>query len=83
MGRESRAAFAEDLTLDALIGSYDDDPAERDFLSQYKNLMHCFVHQTGNEQASTFWSGCGAIRRDVSLAHSGFRVRRSLLAPGN
>ena len=67
-----RAAFAEDLTLDALIGSYDDDPAERDFLSQYKNLMHCFVHQTGHEQASTFWSGCGAIRRDVFLAHSGF-----------
>ena len=67
-----QAAFAEDVTLDALIGSYDDDPAERDFLSQYKNLMHCFVHQTGNEQASTFWSGCGAIRRDVFLAHSGF-----------
>ena len=67
-----QAAFAEDVTLAALIGAYDDDPAERDFLSQYKNLMHCFVHQTGNEQASTFWSGCGAIRRDVFLAHSGF-----------
>jgi hypothetical protein len=34
--------------------------------------MHCFVHQTGHEQASTFWSGCGAMRRDVFLAHSGF-----------
>ena len=67
-----QTAFTEDETLDALIGSYDDDPAERDFLSQYKNLMHCFVHQTGHEQASTFWSGCGAIRREVFMAHSGF-----------
>ena len=67
-----QTAFEEDPALDALIGSYDDDPAERDFLSQYKNLMHCFVHQTGQEQASTFWSGCGAIRREVFLAHSGF-----------
>jgi len=67
-----QTAFEEDPALDALIGSYDDDPAERDFLSQYKNLMHCFVHQTGQEQASTFWSGCGAIRREIFLAHSGF-----------
>ena len=67
-----QAAFTEDATLDALIGSYDDDPAVHDFLSQYRNLMHCFVHQTGHDQASTFWSGCGAIRREVFLAHSGF-----------
>ncbi|MBL8240569.1 MAG: glycosyltransferase family 2 protein [Bryobacterales bacterium] len=66
------AAFDSSPDVDAVIGSYDDDPAELDFLSQYKNLMHCFVHQTGQEQASTFWSGCGAIRREVFLAHSGF-----------
>ena len=66
------AAFSSDDGLDALIGSYDDDPAERDLISQYKNLMHCYTHQTGHEQASTFWSGCGAIRRNVFVAHSGF-----------
>jgi len=65
------AAFA-DPTLDAVIGSYDDDPSSRDFLSQYKNLMHCFVHQTARSEASTFWSGCGAIRREVFLEFSGF-----------
>jgi glycosyltransferase involved in cell wall biosynthesis len=65
------SAFA-DPTLDALIGSYDDDPASPDFLSQYKNLMHHFVHQTGRTQAFTFWSGCGAIRREVFLKYSGF-----------
>jgi glycosyltransferase involved in cell wall biosynthesis len=65
------AAFA-DSTIDAVIGSYDDDPSSRDFLSQYKNLMHCFVHQTARSEASTFWSGCGAMRRDVFLTMSGF-----------
>ncbi|HYL35488.1 MAG TPA: glycosyltransferase family A protein [Bryobacteraceae bacterium] len=65
-------AFAEDSTLDALIGSYDDDPAASNFVSQYKNLMHCFVHQQGKRCASTFWTGCGAIRRSVFLAAGGF-----------
>ncbi len=65
-------AFQVDPSLDALIGSYDDSPADPDFLSQYKNLMHCFVHQSAQTEASTFWSGCGAIRRDLFLAHSGF-----------
>ncbi len=61
-----------DPAIDAVIGSYDDDPSSRDFLSQYKNLMHCFVHQNAESEASTFWSGCGAIRREVFLAMSGF-----------
>lgn len=67
-----QSAFREDSTLDALIGSYDDSPSSKDFLSQYKNLMHSFVHQTGRREASTFWSGCGAIRRTVFMEHSGF-----------
>ncbi len=73
-GTLSRVAqrFAEDPGLDALIGSYDDSPESPDFLSQYKNLMHCFVHQTGSETASTFWTGCGAIRREVFDRCSGF-----------
>ena len=66
------AAFDDDPELDALIGSYDDSPGAGDFLSQYKNLMHAFVHQQSKEQACTFWSGCGAIRRQVFLKHSGF-----------
>jgi len=68
-------AFAEDPQLDALIGSYDDDPAASNFVSQYKNLMHCFVHQQGKRRASTFWTGCGAIRRPVFLAAGGFDKR--------
>ena len=68
-------AFAEDPKLDALIGSYDDDPAASNFVSQYKNLMHCFVHQQGKRRASTFWTGCGAIRRSVFLGSGGFDQR--------
>ncbi|MEP7367854.1 MAG: glycosyltransferase family 2 protein [Acidobacteriota bacterium] len=66
------ASFEEDPALDALIGSYDDSPAQRDFVSQYRNLMHCFVHHNSRREASTFWSGCGAIRRDLFFEHSGF-----------
>lgn len=68
----ARTAFIDDPALDALIGSYDDDPSSPGFASQYKNLLHCFVHQSANRTASTFWSGCGAIRREVFLAIGGF-----------
>lgn len=58
--------------LTALIGSYDDDPAEKNFLSQYKNLSHHYGHQNGQKDASTFWGACGAIRREVFLEIGGF-----------
>ena len=67
-----RELFAADPSLAAVIGSYDDAPAQDDFFSQYRNLLHHYVHQTGREEASTFWSGCGAIRREVFLRHGGF-----------
>ena len=62
--------------ISALFGSYDDEPAEQNFLSQYKNLQHHFVHQNSRSDASTFWSGLGAIRRDVFLAHGGFDCKK-------
>jgi GT2 family glycosyltransferase len=65
-------SFADDPELDALVGSYDDTPGAPDFLSQYKNLMHCYTHQTARRTASTFWSGCGAVRRSVFVEHAGF-----------
>ena len=65
-------AFARDPAIAALFGSYDDAPAAPDFLSQYKNLLHHYVHQNGREDAFTFWAGCGAVRRDVFLKLGGF-----------
>jgi len=66
------AAFQANPDLAALFGSYDDEPFESNFLSQYKNMFHHYVHQTSKADASTFWSGCGAIRREVFLAMGGF-----------
>ena len=64
--------FQQNPDLDAVIGSYDDDPPETNFLSRYKNLTHHFVHQKGSIEASTFWTGCGGIRRHVFMSMKGF-----------
>lgn len=68
--------FAKDAEISALFGSYDDKPSEQNFLSQYKNLQHHFVHQNSNPQASTFWAGLGAVRRDVFHSIGGFDCKR-------
>jgi glycosyltransferase involved in cell wall biosynthesis len=52
-----------DEQLDAVFGSYDSEPLDRKVVSQYRNLLHHFVHQTSRQNASTFWAGCGAIRK--------------------
>jgi glycosyltransferase involved in cell wall biosynthesis len=70
--RQIEAAFSNDPQLTALFGSYDDEPGQNNFLSQYKNLFHHYVHQISQEDASTFWSGCGAIRRKIFLELGGF-----------
>lgn len=66
--------FKAEPELDALFGSYDDAPAAGNFVAQYKNLQHHYVHQTASEDASTFWAGCGAVRRTVFLELGGFDV---------
>jgi GT2 family glycosyltransferase len=66
------AHFRADPDLAALFGSYDDEPSETNFLSQYKNLFHHYVHQMANEEACTFWGACGAIRRHVFFELGGF-----------
>jgi GT2 family glycosyltransferase len=65
-------AFHNEPGMTALIGSYDDEPGETNFLSQYKNLFHHYIHQTSREEATTFWGACGAIRRDIFLKIGGF-----------
>jgi hypothetical protein len=54
------------------LGSYDEAPWHSNFFSQYKNLFHHYVHQGGDGETGTFWSGCGAMRRDLFLAFGGF-----------
>jgi len=74
------ARFVADPSLTALFGSYDDRPLARGFVSQFRNLLHHYVHQQGEfdgdtRPAHTFWTGCGMIRRQVFLDFGGFDPR--------
>lgn len=60
----------------AVFGSYDDSPSAPDFVSQYRNLLHHFVHQRSSTDANTFWAGCGAVRRGVFEELGGFDAER-------
>jgi glycosyltransferase involved in cell wall biosynthesis len=71
-----RDYFQNHPAVSALMGSYDDAPAATNFLSQYKNLFHHYTHQTGRRNASTFWTGCGAIRAEVFREMAGFAEER-------
>lgn len=61
----------------AVFGSYDETPSDPGLLSRYRNLLHHFVHQRAREAASTFWAGCGAIRRAAFDDVGGFDERYS------
>jgi GT2 family glycosyltransferase len=55
----------EDRGIGALFGSYDSSPAHRSVVSEFRNLLHHYVHHRDAGEAETFWAGCGAIRADV------------------
>jgi GT2 family glycosyltransferase len=74
--RRVAEAFEDNPGVAAVFGSYDDRPRAKGVVSRYRNLLHHFVHQTGNPEASTFWAGCGAIRRSVFEAIGGFNEQR-------
>ncbi len=60
-----RSAFITHPELAAVFGSYDDQPPEKNLVSQFRNLLHHYVHQHARKEASTFWTGCGAVRAQV------------------
>ncbi len=61
--------------VDAVFGSYDASPDHPSLVSQYRNLLHHYVHQHSSGDAETFWAGCGAVRRSVFVAAGGFDER--------
>lgn len=66
------ATFVERPEIGAAFCSYEKKTAPRNFCSVYKNLLHHYTHQTAREDAITFCSGFGAIRRDVFMSSGGF-----------
>jgi len=67
------SCFEGEPALDALFGSYTIFPAAENFTSIYKNLVHHHTHLTSEKHASTFWCGCGAMRRRAFEKAKGFR----------
>jgi GT2 family glycosyltransferase len=59
----------------AAFGAYDLQPAQPNFMSQYKNLSHACVHELGNPEANTFWAGLGVVRTSVFREVGGFDER--------
>ena len=57
--------FATEPDVSAVFGSYDDSPPARGIVSEYRNLLHHYVHHQNAGEAETFWAGCGAIRSTV------------------
>src|SRR5919202_1327659 len=57
--------FYSEPDVSAVFGSYDDDPPASGWISQYRNLLHHWMHQQNAGDAETFWAGLGAVRRSV------------------
>lgn len=69
------ASLEGEADVAAVFGSYDVRPRAPGVVSQFRNLLHHFVHQHGAPDASTFWAGCGAVRRAAFEAVGGFDER--------
>jgi glycosyltransferase involved in cell wall biosynthesis len=64
-------AFRSHPEYSAIFGSYDKTPRDN-FVSDYKNLLHHYTHQTSSDEAATFCGGVGGIRRDAFFEVGGF-----------
>jgi glycosyltransferase involved in cell wall biosynthesis len=63
--RQFAEIFRSNADVASVFGAYDNRPASAGVVSQFRNLMHHYVHQSNSGEAETFWAGCGAIRADV------------------
>jgi hypothetical protein len=68
--------FRQRPELGAVFGSYDDQPTAPGLISQFRNLLHHYTHHQSAGEATTFWAGCGAVRRRVFLDVGGFDAVR-------
>jgi cellulose synthase/poly-beta-1,6-N-acetylglucosamine synthase-like glycosyltransferase len=74
--RQFAELFRARTELGAAFGAYDAAPEAPGLVSQYRNLLHHYVHSTSPGPAMTFWAGCGAVRRTAFDAAGGFDAVR-------
>lgn len=70
------SVFQSRPEVSAVIGSYTPTTPARGFFSQFKNIHHHYIHQISRDEAASFWTGCGAVRREVFFAVGGFDASR-------
>ena len=63
--RRMLTLFDQHADVAAVFGSYDSTPSHPGVVSEFRNLLHHFVHHRDAGEAETFWAGCGAIRTGV------------------
>jgi GT2 family glycosyltransferase len=71
--------LASESDIAAVFGAYDTAPPAPGLVSQYRNLLHHYVHVQSPGDAETFWTGCGAMRREVFAEVGGFDEAMSQL----
>jgi hypothetical protein len=64
--------FERESDVSAVFGAYDLAPTAQGLVSQYRNLLHRYVHQRDAGDAVTFWAGFGAIRTAAFARCGGF-----------
>jgi hypothetical protein len=74
-----RELFTQRPELDGGFGSYDDNVEGVGLVSAFRNLLHHHVHHEAAGEATTFWTGLGAIRRSAFLAVGGLDERLRFL----
>lgn len=66
-----------DPTISAVFGSYNRAPRAKRIAGLYANLRHYYIHQNGEREAGTFWTGIGAVEATAFSAVDGFDERFS------
>ena len=66
------STFGAEPDVSAVIGCYDGAAASRGLVSQYRNLLHHYVHQKNAGPTDVFWGGCGAVRRVAFVEAGGY-----------
>lgn len=59
------AVLRSERDVAAVFGAYDTSPPAPGLMSQYRNLLHHYVHSRNAGDVETFWAGAGVVRRQV------------------